>query len=376
MAEACGQSQGAAVSGRWVSVDALRGFDMFWIVGAGTVVHSLKEVSTHPAVMFFVNQVSHKEWEGFAFEDLIFPLFLFIVGVSLVFSLGKIVEREGKAMAYKRLLRRSALMLLFGIFYYGAFANSWPDIRLVGVLQRLAFGYLFAGLLFLNLRTRGLIAVCVGLLLGYWVLLTFVPVPDVGATTFEMGKNWACYIDKMYLPGKRIYGDGTWDPEGLLSTFPAIATCLLGVFGGQLLQYPGVCEKRKTLWLIGGGAVMVLLGFLWGLQFPVIKKIWTSSYVLVAGGYSYMLLGAFFLVVDVWQYRAWARPFLWIGSNAITVYMAVNLIDFEAIATRFVGGDIKHALGCFGNFGVASVRLALVILLVRYLYHKRIFLRL
>jgi predicted acyltransferase len=194
-------------------------------------------------------------------------------------------------------------------------------------------------------------------------------------TTFAKGENWACYIDKMYLPGKRIYGDGTWDPEGILSTLPAVASCLLGVLAGLVISNPSVSNQRKLLYLIGGGILGVLLGFLWGCQFPVIKKIWTSSYVLVAGGYSGILLGLFYLVVDIWKLRLWARPFVWIGSNALTVYLAVNIWDVEKVARRFAGGDVQDALGRYGDLALTAVTLGLVLALARFLYRKRIFIR-
>ena len=371
----------AAAPDRLVSVDALRGFDMFWIIGAGALVKSLQAIGDNSVLRFVAGQLKHKEWEGFAFEDLIFPLFVFIVGMSVVFSVGRMVEREGKWAAHVRIVRRFLLLYLLGIFYYGGFEHHWPEIRLVGVLQRLALCYLFTALLFCHLRLRGLVAVCVALLAGYWAWLTFVPVPDVvppgagATTTFEMGKNWACYVDKLYLPGRRIYGDGTWDPEGLLSTLPAIASCLLGVFAARLITEKSIPGSRKLLYLVVAGVVGVAVGFLWGLQFPVIKKIWTSSYVLVAGGYSCLLLAAFYLVVDMWKFRLWARPFLWIGSNALTIYLAANVFEFEDIAKRFVGGDVFTALGRYGELAVTTVSLGLVLLLARFLYKKKIFIR-
>lgn len=362
-------------SQRLLSVDALRGFDMFWIVGAGSIVTALQSLGDNPVINFIATQLKHKEWEGFAFEDLIFPLFVFIVGISLSFSLGKLIEKEGKWGAHKRLFRRFLLMYVLGLFYYGGMINHWPEIRLVGVLPRLALCYFFAGLLFCHLRTRGLIVVCVSILIGYWALLTFVPVPDIGVRTFAVDQNWACYIDKILLPGRRIYGHGTWDPEGLLSTLPAISSCLLGVFAGQFLSNKSIGDQRKVFTLLALGAASVALGFLWGLQFPVIKKIWTSSYVLVAAGYSCILVAVFYQIIDIWKQRAWALPFFWIGSNALTIYLVVNVVKFNYIARRFVGGDLYAALGSYGNLAVTIVSLGLVLLLARFLYNKKIFLR-
>jgi predicted acyltransferase len=373
-------TQTAPVSGkvssgkRLMSLDALRGFDMFWIVGAENIVEALHKANQGPMVNFLAGQLSHKDWQGVAFYDLIFPLFVFIAGVSLVFSLTRTIEQSGKAAAYKRILWRGLLLYLLGIFYYGGFANGVEKIRLLGVLQRIALAYVFAGLVFTTFRLRGIIVVCAGLLVGYWALMTFVPVPGVGAGNFQEGANLANYVDKQYLPLRKW--DGDHDPEGLLSTLPAIATCLLGTFAGLLLTNQSMSEQKKVTWLLGAGVAGVVLGFLWGLQFPVIKKIWTSSYVLVAGGYSCLFLAAFHQIIELWDFRKWAMPFVWIGMNPITIYLAHNLIDFPKLANRLVGGPIKAGFGDYGELLVTVIALGMSFLLVNFLYRKKIFLRL
>jgi len=333
--------------------------------------------------------LEHAEWNGWTPTDLIFPFFLFIVGVSLTLSFASRIARGITRRALViHVVRRSAL-----IFAIGLFLNGFPDfdlssIRIMGVLQRIALCYLVAGLLYLatfqrepsadrparvraNLRVTA--AVAIVLLVGYWALMTFVPVPGVGSGNFAEGKNLANYLDASYLPLRKW--DGDHDPEGLLSTLPANATCLLGVFAGTLLQKKGLPDIKKVLWLVVGGLSLLALGWLWDLQFPVIKKLWTSSYVLVAGGYSCLLLAAFYQVVDVWKYRAWAQPFVWIGMNSITIYMAHNLIDFDKIAQRFVGGDLNHFFGRFGQLAIASVVIAMMFGLCYFLYRRKIFLR-
>jgi predicted acyltransferase len=371
-------------SRRVLSVDALRGFDMFWILGGDSLAQALKEMSAGREGVFshvgnfFGNQLEHVEWAGFRFYDLIFPLFVFIVGVSLVFSLTRLVEQEGKAAAHRRVFRRFIILFVLALIYSGGVSKLWPDIRLLGVLNRIALCYLFASLLFLNLRWRGLVIACFSLLVGYWALMTFVPVPEIGAGVFEPGKNLSNWIDSQYLPGKKW--DGTWDPEGLLSTLPAIGTCLLGVLAGLLLKDSRVAPKQKSVWLIGAGALMVGAGFLWGFQFPVVKKIWTSSFVLVAGGYSAVLLGIFHQIIDVWGRSRWATPFLWIGANAITLYFADSIIGFEKLAHRLVGGDVGRFFNQLltpgaGHLLAASVGLLLAVALAGFLHRRKIFLR-
>ena len=195
---------------------------------------------------------------------------------------------------------------------------------------------------------------------------------------FIKGVNLAHFVDQKYLPGMKW--DGTWDPEGLLSTLPAIANCLLGVLAGLLLQNRDLAGLRKVLILAGGGLVCVGLGFVWGLEFPIIKKLWTSSYVLVACGFSALLLGVFYFVIDVLKLRFWCAPFVWIGMNPITVYLANELLGFQELAKRFVGGDVQrtldtHVAAGFGQLGVALVGLGFGLVLCRFLYRRKLFLR-
>lgn len=394
---------------RLTSLDALRGFDMFWILGADSFVYALHEMSDNPVVHFFATQMSHCEWEGFHFYDLIFPLFVFIMGVSTVFSLTKIIEREGRAAAVKRVLKRGVLLFIFALIYSGGFTNPWPDLRLLGVLNRIALCYTFGGLLFIACNVRVMVAVAGALLLGYWALLELVPFPDVRPTpggtavitkdnyqnvsqlnmastnmlrgSYIQGVNLTDYLDQKYLPGRNY--DGTYDPEGLLSTLPACATGLLGIFTGLFLRNKSVPDNKKVLYLIGAGVASVALGWLWSLEMPVIKKIWTSSYVLVAGGYSAILLGIFYWIVDVQKQTWWCQPFIWIGMNPITLYLTSNFLGglgFEKLARRLAGGPVKgffdaHIATGFGDLLISAVGVALFIWMARFLYQRKIFLR-
>jgi len=371
----------APPSQRLVSVDALRGFDMLWILGGDMFMTALGKWSHKPLALGLAYQLEHSAWAGFRFYDLIFPMFVFIVGVSMVFSLTKLIQTEGKAAAHKRIIRRSIILFALGILYSGGFSQEWPHIRLLGVLNRIALCYLFTALIFCHFKPRAMIAICAGLLLGYWALMSFVPFTVDGTQmrgVFEPGLNLANHIDFKYLPG-RLY-DGTWDPEGLLSTLPAIGTCLLGVFAGLLLQNRTLPEQKKVLYIFDAGVTAVIAGWLWDRQFPVIKKIWTSSYVLVAGGYSAMLLAAFHQIVEVWGWRKWTAIFVWIGANPITLYMLDNIVGFDRFAKRFVGGDIRRVLESSfgpgtGDLAIAIVGILIAIVLAWFLYRRKIFLR-
>ena len=359
---------------RLTSLDALRGFDMFWIAGADDIVLALKSASAAAPIAFVATQLQHVPWEGFRFYDLIFPLFVFIAGVSLVFSLTKMIAEKGRSAAYKRIFIRSVLIFVLGIIYSGGIAKGVQSIRLMGVLQRIALSYFFAATLFCTFRLRGLIVACVALLLGYWAMMTFIPVPGVGAGNFAEGSNLANWIDKNYLPFRKY--DGNHDPEGLLSTLPAIATCLLGVFAGLLLRNDRLTGRQKVNRLAIAGVAGLVLGYLWGLQFPIIKKIWTSSYVLFAGGWSCLLLALFYQVIEIWRVTKWTQPFLWIGMNAITIYLISAWFPFKDIANRITGGPIKGSVEPWGEVLITAVMLALIILFARFLYRRKIFLRL
>jgi predicted acyltransferase len=420
--------------GRLMSVDALRGFDMFWILGADALVYALRRLSPSRPTEFLADQLEHADWAGFHFYDLIFPLFVFLMGVSVVFSLTKTIQRGGRAEAIKRVVRRGVLLFVIGILYSGGFAKSWPDMRLMGVLNRIALAYLFGGLLFCFFKPRVLVSICAALLIGYWAIMTFVPIRDIQLTRsniaalaekagdqktadyfydryspnpsavknspawagaqrlfysttnyvtakYDKGYNLSDHLDFQYLPGKKY--DTFFDPEGFLSTIPAVASCLLGIFAGFLLMNAEIGNQRKVILLLVAGVISATLGWCWNLQFPVAKKIWTSSFVLVAGGYSAILLGVFHQIVEVWNKRAWCQPFVWIGMNSITIYLVKNIIggEFRQLASRFVGGDIKtffdaHVARGVGDVLISVVGLLLAFWFVRFLYKRQIFLRL
>ncbi len=369
---------------RLASIDALRGFNFVWILGADGAIWALNQMLSDKgpvasSIGHFLNtQLLHAPWEGFTFYDLIFPLFIFITGVTVVLSLTRLVEREGTSAAHLRVLRRALLLYGLGLIDYGGISAHWADVRLVGVLQRIAICYLVASLLFLNMNLRGLLAACTALLVGYWALMTFVPVPGVGTGSFAPDANLANWIDANYLPG-RLW-DKTRDPEGLLSTLPAIGTCLLGVFAGLLLKNEQLAPEQKTLRLLCIGIALLAAGYLWALQFPVIKALWTSSFVLIAGGWSFLLLALGYQLIDVCGYRRWSAIFVCVGANAITLYFINNLMSFERFAVRFVGGDFGLLLDHWvtpgtGRFVAHLLGLAFAIVLAGFLYRRKIFLR-
>lgn len=348
---------------------------MFFIVGMEEVFEALSEMV--PMSPSLNDRLQHAPWAGFHFYDLIFPLFAFIVGVSLVFSLSKSVATVGKNATTLKLLKRSLFLYLLGLLVYGGIGSGIEHIRLLGVLQRLALCFCGAGLAFVWLSPRKMIALTVALLAGYWAMLTLIPVPGFGAGDFSEGHNLTNWIDRMYLPFRKW--DGDHDPEGLLSTLPAIASSLLGVFAGLLLRNPAVEPARKVRLLVGWGCAGVALGLLWHFQFPIIKKLWTSSFVLLTAGISSILLAGLYHPIDIRKHQRWCQPFVWIGMNAITIYLLVHFVKLEVIANCFVGGEIHAALERtatgLGDLTTALLALAFAVLICRFLFIRKIFLR-
>jgi predicted acyltransferase len=354
---------------RFISVDALRGFDMFWIVGGDFLVRSLEKIHDSSLTRELARQMEHCEWAGFHFYDLIFPLFVFIVGVVIPFSIPRILEHGGKTAAVKRIVVRSAILFLLGILYMGGISHGFENIYFAGVLHRIAVAYFFAALLFCFFKPRTLLVLAILFLFGYWALMTFVPVPGIGAPSYEQGRNLAHWIDQKFLPGQKFEGT-------LLSTLAAVANCLLGIFAGLLLKNKTLAEQQKVFCLLGGGAASLILGIAWSFQFPIIKLLWTSTYVLVACGLSAILLGVFHQVIEIWKFRKWAQPFVWIGMNAITIYLVSAVFRIQRQADRFVGGDFASVLGPWAAFVKSLVALALIFAVARFLYRRKIFLRL
>ena len=360
---------------RYQSVDALRGLDMLCIIGLDTLFSSLAKAWPDAATIFLKMQMHHSAWIGLRFYDLIFPLFIFLVGVSLAFSFSKMQAQRGFRGTLWRILRRGAVLYLLGILMYGGLSMGISGVRLCGVLQRIAICYVVAALLLLaGLRVRGLIVVSVAILLGYWALLSFVPVPGFGAGNFAHGANWADYLDAHFLPLHKW--DGKYDPEGMLSTLPAIVTCLLGVLAGWLLAAKRLSDLEKVRWLALLGVAGVVVGAFWSAQFPEIKKIWTSSFVLSTAGWSCLLLAAFHQVIEVWNFRRWTTPLLWVGMNPITLYLIAGFVNFRVLAAYVVGYEKMSVFGVWQPVAAIVLTLFLLLALARFLYQRKIFLRL
>ncbi|MDP9080301.1 MAG: DUF5009 domain-containing protein [Bacteroidota bacterium] len=373
---------------RLVSLDALRGFDMFWIMSGEQIIHTLAKVTQLPVLLWFSGQLHHTVWNGITFYDMIFPLFLFIAGVSMPYSMSNKIAKANVQSAnqlsaktkrdiYLSILRRTLILILLGMVVNGALKfNGYENTRFASVLGRIGLAWFFAGLIYLNFNLRGQILWLAGILIGYWAAMLFIPVPGYGAGVLTMQGSLESYIDRLLLPG-RLH-DKIHDPEGVLSTIPAIGSALLGVFTGSFLKLesPRWSMLKKGLLIFGAGIVLIGLGWLWNLEFPINKRLWSSSFVLYVGGWSMIFLSVFYLVIDVAGFKKWAIPFLWIGTNSILIYLcSEGLVDFGHTAGYLFGG-LVHLTPVAWQAVWTAVSVTLVQLLFLYLlYRNKIFLK-
>lgn len=370
----CGREQKVKGSSRLMSVDALRGFDMFWIIGGGAIFASLHDAVGHPATAWIAEQLTHVKWEGFQFEDLIMPLFMFIVGVVMPFSFSKRLDAgESKAKLYLHIVRRTIILFILGMVAQGHLLEY--DISKLHIysntLQAIAAGYIIAAIIMLNLRPVGQIVVTAALLLLFWALMMLVPVPNFGAGKLTPDENLAIYIDRIILRG---FIDGTDPPyTWILSSMTFACTVMLGVMAGHLLRSDKSAGK-KFLLLTAAGVGCLAVGAIWNIKFLIIKHIWTSSFVLFSGGICFLLLALFYLVIDVWGLKKWAFGFVVIGTNAIAVYMATHLINFRNIGGVFVDGLEKFTGDWFGFIRVVA-GFVVVWLLLWWMYRKKSFVK-
>ncbi len=364
--------------GRLLSLDALRGFDMLWITGGQKIIFALATVTGLPSLQWLNTQMHHVEWNGFAFYDMIFPLFLFLSGVSMPFSFSKRMEKgDSKNKISLHALKRMLLLVLFGMIYNGVFHSSFSEMRFASVLGRIGVAWFFAALIYLNTSLRGQIIWFSSILIGYCLVMLFVPVPGFGAGTLTLEGNLSGYIDRLILPG-RLYIENTMEAEGILSTLPAISTALLGVFTGRFLMIDDhkIDRIRKSAVIIAAGIIILIAGLAWSTFFPINKMLWTSSFVLFVGGLSLMLFGIFYFIIDALDYKKWSFFFVVIGLNSITIYLVqYKIIDFNKVRDFLFGTFINIMPECVQPILSASIYVFLVWIFLYFLYKNKIFLK-
>lgn len=364
---------------RLESLDVLRGFDLFCLVALEGGLHSLGRAIDAPWYNDFLWGFSHVQWEGFSSWDLVMPLFMFMAGVSMPFALSRYKAMPDKWAVYRRIVKRVALLWIFGMMCQGNLLGLDPDrIYLYSnTLQAIAMGYLISAMLFLHVRLSVQIGTAVALLLAYWGAMQFITVDGYGGGNYTPDGNLAEWVDRTVLGRFRdaavvengqIVFAGSYRYTWILSSLNFGVTVLTGVFAGHILK-SGMDRKHKWQWLLGIGAIMVALGWLWGLQLPVIKKIWTSSMVLVSSGYCFLLMGLFYYWID---YKGHRKNLTWLkvyGMNSIVAYMLANVIGFRCIGTSLFHGLEQYT----GNYYPALIAAsnALIIYVILWLLYKR-----
>jgi predicted acyltransferase len=368
---------------RLYSLDALRGFDMFWIMGGDALFHALSDAAPNSTILKAISdQLEHPAWNGFHFYDLIFPLFLFMAGVSTPFSIGRDLEKgKSRQQLLWRVIRRGLTLVLFGIIVNnGLQIKPLAEIRFPSVLGRIGIAYMCANIIYLYSKEIAQMIWFWVFIVGYWLLLKFTSAPGHPAGDLTPEGNFASYIDRTILPGHLYvpFPDGRpnmHDPEGLFSTIPAISTGLLGILTGQLLKKTTLTQMQKVGRMAIIGIIFIGLSLVWNLDFPINKNLWTSSFVLLVGGISLLLMSGFYYICDVLGYQKWAFFFKVIGMNSILIYMSGHFISWNYTAEGFFKWLIQLCGEPWGAVMLAICVLAVKWLFLDFLYKKKVFLR-
>jgi len=424
---------------RLFSLDALRGFDMFWIMGADEILHALRDTTKSPFWTTIGNQFEHPLWNGFHAYDMIFPLFLFMAGVSTPFSVGREFEKgKTKGQLLWRVIKRSIILVLLGLLVnnglkvpvvfpmffvlaacylidrqtrfavkstlsalaavivvvlivliaYLACYKAAPgspflqveNIRFPSVLGRIGIAYMFANIIYLYATEIAQMVWFWFFIAGYYLLLKFTSAPGFHPGDLTPEGNFASWVDRTILPGHLYVSyPGTninmHDPEGLFSTIPAISTGILGILTGTLLKKKNLSQQMKAMRIAVFGVIFIVAALLWNFDFPINKNLWSSSFVLLVGGISLLLMSLFYYVIDVLGYKKWAFFFKVIGMNSILIYISGHFIRWSYTNAGFFQW-LFQLVGNPYNLVVMAITLVLVKwLFLYYLYEKKTFLR-
>lgn len=357
---------------RLLSIDTLRGFDMLFIMGFAGLLVAICQLFPNGDSSWLARQMGHVDWNGLRHHDTIFPLFLFISGMTFPFSADK--RRLGGASnkdLFLLALKRGLILVALGLVYNKFFDLKLATLRFPSVLARIGLAWMLAAWLFLAFgwKTRAFIAA--GILIGYQLLM-LIPAPDAaGAGPLTYEGNLVGYIDRIIMPD-HLLSKGQFDPEGLLSTLPAVVTAMLGQFTGEFVRSD---RKNKTGKMLLAAAALLAVGLVWSLWFPINKKLWTSTFVLVVGAYSIAMYALFYWLIDVKGWKKWTFFFEVIGMNSITIYLAQRIIPFSSVNKFFLGGLAGLCPEPVGKVILAAGYVAVCWLFLLFLYRKKVFLK-
>ena len=370
---------------RLESLDVLRGFDLFCLVGLEVIIHRMQAPINQSWYNSFMWNFSHIEWAGFSPWDLVMPLFLFMSGVSIPFALSRYRSDPNKLPIYRRIIKRFLLLWIFGMMCQGNLLALDPDhiYFYSNTLQSIAVGYLVSSILFLHTKVKSQIVIAAGLVIGYWAIMQFATAGNYGGGSYTPEANMAEWIDRVVLGrfrdhaevlnGEVIFSDRyryTW----ILSSLNFIVTVMTGLFAGHILKNKEMDAKKKWQLLLGIGIAMVAAGWLWHFQMPVIKKIWTSSMVLVSSGYCFLLMAISYYWID---YKGHKKHLTWLkvyGMNSITAYMLAMCVNFSCIGQSLLSG-LEQYIGNWYPVLIATANAVIIYLILWTMYKKNIFLK-
>jgi predicted acyltransferase len=363
------------ISQRLYSLDALRGFDMFWILGADEFFHQLEKATGSSFWGSVSTQFTHPSWNGFHFYDLIFPLFIFLAGVSTPYSIGSaLADGKTKQQLLLRVIKRGLILVLLGLVYNnGLQLRPLADIRFSSVLGRIGIAYMLANIIYLYGKEKWQIIWFASLLIGYWLILKFTSAPGFPMGDLTMQGNFASFVDRTILPGKLSLG--IHDTVGFFNNIPAISSALAGIITGIYLKRTDIAKQKKALTMAIVGMGSLAIAQIWNLDFPINKNMWSSSFVMHTTGLSLLLMALFYYIIDVLGYQRWAFFFKVIGMNSILIYISGKFINWKYTTNGFFQWLIDW-VGDPYNLVVLSLCMIIVKWIFLYfLYQKKIFLR-
>ena len=370
---------------RLESLDVLRGFDLFLLVGLEAVMHHLSSAVNTPSFHSFMWCFTHVQWEGFSTWDMIMPLFMFMSGITIPFALSRYKDAKDKSLIYRRILKRVVLLWVFGMMCQGNLLGLNPD-RIYfysNTLQAIATGYLISALLYLHTSIRTQIITAIALLLGFWGAMEFITINGYGGGDYTPDGNLAEWMDREVLGrfrdgasvvnGETVFPDWyryTW----ILSSLNFGVTVLTGTFAGYILKDKEINAQKKLAYLLIIGSAMVAISQIWGIWHPIIKKIWTGSMTLLSSGYCFLLMALFYYIVD---YKGWKKHTQWLkiyGMNSIVAYMLAMCVNFDCIGHSLFHG-LEQYLGEYYHVLLSISNAGIIYAILYYMYKKQIFLR-
>lgn len=365
--------------GRLASLDILRGFDMFFIMGSPIIFKALAKITDCEPFIWISVQMKHCAWDGFAWMDLVFPLFLFISGITFPISYNKNICKPdyNKEAFYKHILKRVIVLIVLGMLYNGLLSTlSFSENRYCSVLGRIGVAWGIAAFIYMGVASKiKQLIILISILIGYWLVFLLFKAPDATLDAHYLSPegNIAGYMDRLLIPG-RLYMKNLYEAEGVLSTIPSVATAMLGMFLGDYMFFSKDAPLKKTRTILLLGGILMLLGWCWGMVYPINKTLWSSSFVLFAGGLSAVLFTLFYWIFDVKMCCSCVGLFFKvIGMNSIFIYLLQKIVSFNDVSQFFIKGICNYLPDNYDLLLLGLTRVTLCWIILYFMYKRNIF---